>query len=164
MSISTYDASTPVFVRGFNSLSNLLAKGEAHGADIDLVQARLAPDMHNLAGQIQVASDTAKFAIARVADVKPPQLEDNETTFAELRKRIDVTVAWIESVDRAALEAGATRQLSRKFGEKEYSFTGASYLLTFALPNFFFHVTTAYAILRNNGVPVSKLDYLGFTG
>jgi hypothetical protein len=163
MSISTYDASAPVFVRGFRVLSDLLAKAEAHGGD-SLVEARLAPDMLNLAGQVQRASDTAKFAIARLGDVQPPSFEDNETTIADLRKRIDATVDWIQSVDRAALEAGATRAISRKFKDTEHSFTGASYLLTFAIPNFFFHVTTAYDILRHNGVGVGKLDYLGFGG
>lgn len=161
MSISTYDASAPVFVRGFRVLSDLLAKAEAHGGDA-LVDARLAPDMLNLAGQVQRASDTAKFAVARLGDVQPPSFEDNETTIADLRKRIDATVAWIESVDRAALEAGATRQISRKFKDAERQFNGVSYVLTFAIPNFFFHVTTAYAILRHNGVGVGKLDYLGF--
>lgn len=164
MSISTYDASAPVFVRGFRALSDLLAKAEAHGGDTNLVEARLAPDMLNLAGQVQCASDTVKFAVARVGDVQPPSFDDNETTIADLRKRIDATVAWIESVDRAALEAGATRDISRKFKETEHHFTGASYLLTFAIPNFFFHVTTAYDILRHNGVGVGKLDYLGFAG
>ena len=161
MSLSTYEASAPVFIRGFRVLGDLLAKAEAHAGN-DLVAARLAPDMLNLAGQIQRASDTAKFAVARLADVQPPSFEDNETTIADLRKRIDATVAWIESVDRAALEAGESRTIARKFKEKEHEFTGASYLLTFALPNFFFHVTTAYDILRHNGVAIGKLDYLGF--
>jgi hypothetical protein len=164
MSISIYDTSTPVFIRGFNNLSDLLAKAEAHGGDVNLVEARLAPDMLNLAGQIQRACDTAKFAVSRIADVPSPSFEDNETTFAELRKRIEATAAWIQTVDRAALEAGATRSISRKFRENERQFDGVSYMLTYALPNFYFHMTTAYAILRNNGVPIGKLDYLGFNG
>ena len=161
MSISTYEASAPVFVRGFRVLSDLLDKAEAH-TGADLIEARLAPDMLTLAGQIQRASDTAKFAVARVADVVPPSFDDKESTYAELRQRIAQTVAWIESVDREALEAGATRDLSRKIGRTERTFTGTTYLLTFAIPNFFFHVTTAYDILRHNGVAVGKLDYLGF--
>ncbi|MDR6937183.1 MULTISPECIES: DUF1993 domain-containing protein [unclassified Luteibacter] len=160
MTISTYDASVPVFTRGFRVLADLLAKAEAHGGT-DLIEARLAPDMLNLAGQIQRASDTAKFAVARIADVQPPSFEDNEATFDDLRKRIDDTVAWIGSVDRAALEAGANRDLSRKIRDSEYTFTGTTYLLTFAIPNFFFHVTTAYDILRHKGVAIGKLDYLG---
>jgi len=161
MSISTYEASAPVFVRGFRVLADLLDKAEAHGG-ADLIDARLAPDMLTLAGQIQRASDTAKFAIARVADVTPPSFDDKEATFAELRQRIAQTVAWIESVDREALEAGAARDLSRKIGPVERTFTGTTYLLTFAIPNFFFHVTTAYDILRHKGVAIGKLDYLGF--
>lgn len=160
MSLSTYEASAPVFVRGFRVLGDLLDKAEAHAGN-DLVTARLAPDMLDLAGQVQRASDTAKFAVARLADVQPPSFEDNESSIADLRKRIDATVAWIESVDRAALDAGASRKIVRKFKETEHEFTGASYLLTFALPNFFFHVTTAYDILRHNGVAIGKLDYLG---
>lgn len=160
MSISTYEASAPVFVRGFRVLADLLDKAEAHGG-ADLIDARLAPDMLTLAGQIQRASDTAKFAVARVADATPPSFDDNETTYDELRRRIEGTIAWIESVDRAALEAGSTREFSRKIRDTDYTFTGASYLLTFAIPNFFFHVTTAYDILRHKGVPIGKLDYLG---
>jgi len=160
MSISTYEASAPVFVRGFRVLANLLDKAEAHGG-ARLIEARLASDMLTLAGQIQRASDTAKFAIARVADAEAPSFEDNETTFEALRSRIERTVTWIESVDRAALEAGSTREFSRKVRDTDYTFTGASYLLTFAIPNFFFHVTTAYDILRHEGVPIGKLDYLG---
>ncbi|HVI57004.1 MAG TPA: DUF1993 domain-containing protein [Luteibacter sp.] len=162
MSLSTYDASVPVFVRGFRVLTELLDKAEAQADGANLIEARLAPDMLNLAGQVQRASDTAKFAIARIAEVQPPSFDDNETTFADLRKRIDGTVAWIESVDRARIEAGEARPLSRKFKDTEHHFTAASYLLTFAIPNFFFHVTTAYDILRHNGVAIGKLDYLGF--
>jgi hypothetical protein len=163
MSISIYDASVPVFARGFRVLSELLAKAEAEADASVLIDARLAPDMLSLAGQIQRASDTAKFAIARVGDVQPPSFEDDETSFADLRKRIDATVAWIQSVDRAALDAGESRTITRKFKEKDYDFSAQEYLLTFAIPNFFFHVTTAYDILRHNGVGVGKLDYLGFS-
>jgi len=162
MTISAYDASVPVFIRGFRVLTELLDKAEAHADGASLIEARLAPDMLTLAGQVQRASDTAKFAIARIGDVQPPSFDDNEATFADLRQRIDSTVAWIESVDRAVIEAGETRPLTRKFKDTEHSFTAASYLLTFAIPNFFFHVTTAYDILRHNGVAIGKLDYLGF--
>lgn len=162
MSITTYEASTPVFVRGFRVLGDLLDKAQAHGGPTALVEARLAPDMLTLAGQVQRASDTAKFAIVRVANVEAPSFEDTERSFDDLRQRIDRTVRWIESVDRAALEAGSTRTFTRKIADTEHTFTGASYLLTFAIPNFFFHVTTAYDILRHHGVPLGKLDYLGF--
>jgi hypothetical protein len=163
MSISLYDASVPVFARGFRVLSELLTKAEAEADASTLIDARLAPDMLNLAGQVQRASDTAKFAIARVAEVQPPSFDDNEASFADLRKRIDATVAWIQSVDRATVEAGESRPITRKFKEAEHTFTAQEYLLTFAIPNFFFHVTTAYDILRHNGVGIGKLDYLGFT-
>ncbi|SDG63617.1 DUF1993 domain-containing protein [Dyella sp. 333MFSha] len=164
MSISLYDATVPVFVRGFRVLSDLLTKAEAQADASVLIDARLAPDMLSLAGQIQRASDTAKFAVARVGEVQPPSFEDNETSFADLRKRIDATVAWIESVDRAAIDAGESRTITRKFKDKEYNFSAQEYLLTFGIPNFFFHVTTAYDILRHNGVAIGKLDYLGFAG
>ena len=161
MSLSMYDLTIPTLLRGFAVLSSYASTAATSGVP-DLVQARLAPDMLTLAGQVQRASDTAKFTIARLADVPSPPFDDKETTLAELRQRIDATVAWIESVDRAALEAGATRAISRKFGGKDRSFDGTSYVISYALPNFFFHVTTAYAILRHNGVAVGKLDYLGF--
>ena len=164
MSISIHDATVPVFVRGFRVLSDLLAKAEAQADASALIDARLAPDMLSLAGQIQRASDTAKFAVARVGDVQPPSFEDNEASFADLRKRIAATVAWLESVDPAAIDAGASRTITRKFKDADVNFTAQEYLLQFAIPNFFFHVTTAYDILRHNGVAVGKLDYLGFAG
>src|SRR6187402_3184016 len=126
MTISAYDASVPVFVRGFRVLTELLDKAEAQADGARLIEARLAPDMLTLAGQVQRASDTAKFAIARIGDVQPPSFEDNETTFADLRKRIDSTVAWLESVDCAVIEAGETRPVSRKFKETEHTCTAAS--------------------------------------
>ncbi|ARP80207.1 hypothetical protein CAL12_04740 [Bordetella genomosp. 8] len=166
MSLSMYQASIPVFVRALNVLSALLDKAESHAADkgVDLstlVNARLAPDMYPLSGQIQRASDTAKFAIKRLAGVDAPSFEDKETTFADLRKRIADTIAWLQSVPASALEGSEGRTVQLSFGEHKPSFQGDAYLLTFALPNFFFHVTTAYGILRHSGVPVGKLDYLG---
>ncbi|MET0504648.1 MAG: DUF1993 domain-containing protein [Luteibacter sp.] len=164
MSISIHDATVPVFVRGFRVLSDLLAKAEAQADASALIDARLAPDMLSLAGQIQRASDTAKFAVARVGEVQPPSFEDNEASFADLRKRIAATVAWLESVDPAAIDAGASRTITRKFKDADVNFTAQEYLLQFAIPNFFFHVTTAYDILRHNGIAIGKLDYLGFAG
>jgi hypothetical protein len=164
MSISIHDATVPVFARGFRVLSDLLAKAEAQADASALIDARLAPDMLSLTGQIQRASDTAKFAVARVGEVQPPSFEDNEASFADLRKRIAATVAWLESVDPAAIDAGASRTITRKFKDADVNFTAQEYLLQFAIPNFFFHVTTAYDILRHNGVAVGKLDYLGFAG
>lgn len=165
MSISLYDATVPVFARGLRVLSDLLTKAQGHATDMSaLLDGRLAPDMLTFTGQIQRASDTAKFAVARLSEAQAPAFEDNEASVADLRKRLDATVAWIESVDRDAIEAGASRTIARTFRDTEYSFTGQSYVLTFALPNFFFHVTTAYDILRHQGLPIGKLDYLGIAG
>lgn len=165
MSIALYDATVPVFTRGFRVLSDLLTKAEAHATDASvMLEGRLAPDMLTLTGQIQRASDTAKFAVARLSEAQAPSFEDNEASFIDLRKRLDATVAWIGSVDRDAIEAGAARTITRSFRDTEHTFTGQSYVLTFALPNFFFHVTTAYDILRHHGVPLGKLDYLGVAG
>jgi hypothetical protein len=166
MALSMYQISVPVFIRGLRVLSTLLEKGSAHaqaaGIDsADLVNARLAPDMFTLAGQVQRASDTAKLAIERLTGVPSPRMEDNESTFAELQERIAKTVDFLESVDASKLDGSETRTVTLSFGEFRQSFQGDAYLLTFALPNFFFHVTTAYDIFRSNGVPIGKLDYLG---
>lgn len=163
MTITLHDVTVAAYLRGFRVLADLLAKGKAHGGDA-LVDKRLAPDMLNLAGQVQRASDTAKFAVARVADVAPPSFEDNETTIDHLLARIDATVKWIESVPVDAVNEGATRSITRDFRGTPRTFTAKDYVLAFALPNFYFHVTTAYDILRHNGVGVGKLDYLGFNG
>jgi Uncharacterized protein conserved in bacteria len=163
MSISLHEASAAAYVRGFRVLADLLAKAKEHGGDA-LVEERLAPDMFNLAGQVQRASDTAKFGVARVADVEAPSFEDNEKTIDQLLKRIDATIAWIESVPADAINAGASRSITRKFGPAERTFSASEYLMVFALPNFYFHITTAYDILRHKGVSVGKLDYLGFNG
>ncbi|TCV96083.1 hypothetical protein EC912_102432 [Luteibacter rhizovicinus] len=166
MTISLYEASVPVFVRGLGVLEHLLDKADAHagahGTPHDaLVQARLAPDMLTLAGQVQRASDTSKFAVERVSGVASPRFPDDETTFPELRKRIASTAAWLESVDAATVDAAESRQVEFKLGPDVRHFTPKAYLLTFALPNFFFHIATAHDILRNQGVAVGKLDYLG---
>lgn len=163
MSISLHEASAAAYVRGFHALAALLVKAKDHGGDA-LVDKRLAPDMLTLAGQVQRASDTAKFGIARVADVAPPAFEDNETTIDQLLARIDGTVKWIESVPADTVNAGTSRTITRKLGPQERTFTASEYLLAFALPNFYFHVATAYDILRHNGLPVGKMDYLGFNG
>jgi hypothetical protein len=161
-----YQASIPVFVRALNVLTALLDKAQAHAAQnglelSTLVNARLAPDMYPLSGQIQRASDASKFAIKRLTGVDAPSFEDVETTFPELRKRIADTIAWLQSVPAAAFEGTETKTVQLSFGEFKQSFQGDAYLLSFALPNFYFHVTTAYAILRHSGAPVGKLDFLG---
>ena len=166
MSFSIYHASIPVLVRGLKNLSHLLAKGEAHAAAKGLpasalIESSLAPDMYNLARQVQLASDSAKGCGARLAGIENPSFADTETTFAELQARIDKTVAFLQSIAEAQLDGADTRQVTMKLRSGEKHFAGADYLFNFVLPNFFFHVTTAYDILRHKGVELGKPDYLG---
>ena len=166
MALSMYDLSVPVFMRGLGQLAHLLNKGSAHavaeGVDpATLVDARLAPDMFTLARQVQSASDASKLAVARIADITAPSFADTETTFEELQSRIAKTLSFIETVDRSLIDGSETRPVVVKARGNELHFTAERYLLQFALPNFFFHVTTAYGVLRHSGVPVGKLDYLG---
>jgi len=156
----------PALDLALGNLSNILAKGEAFAnqGNIDpsgLVQARLAPDMMPLAAQVQRASDTAKGAAARLAGVEAPSFADDEQDFAQLQSRIGRTREFITSVDVAGFAGCESRTISFKAGPYPLTFTGASYARDFVLPNLHFHVTTAYAILRHNGVPLGKLDYLG---
>jgi len=169
MSLSMHRVSNPVFIRGLRVLSTLIDKAQAHaqatGLDPDaLVDARLAPDMLTLAGQVQRASDTSKFAIARLSGIESPRMADDERTLDALRARIAGTIAYIDSVGATDMDGSETRIVEVNAGAAKVSFAGADYLLEFALPNFFFHVTTAYDILRAQGVPLSKLDYLGPQG
>jgi hypothetical protein len=166
MALSLYDISIPVFIRGLGQLSHLLDKGLAHAqaTGIDpatLVDARLAPDMLTLAGQIQRASDASKLGAARLAAITAPSFPDTEKTWEELGARIAKTIDFLKSVDRARIDGFEDRTVTMKVGEHELEFTGQRYLLQFALPNFFFHVTTAYDVLRHSGVPIGKRDYLG---
>lgn len=164
--ITLYDVSAPVFLHNLGQLALLLDKGQEHArsSGIDpsvLVQARLAPDMFPLSGQVQSACDAAKLAVGRLTGVAPPRYEDTETTFAELQQRISDTRAFIASTPADAFAGSEERVVTVKHSKGERVFTGKAYLLHFALPNFFFHVTTAYAVLRNQGVAVGKMDYLG---
>jgi hypothetical protein len=166
MSLSMSKASVPAFVRGLNVLSDLLKKGEEHAAQAGIAPeamlgARLAEDMLPLSAQVQRASDASKFTIQRLSGGEAPKFEDTETTFAQLQERIANTIAYLQSVDAAQIDAGSDREVSLKFGSFGANFTGESYLLSFALPNFYFHVVTAYDILRNQGVQIGKRDYLG---
>ena len=161
MTLSMYQASIPLLLRGLDNLSAVLKKGEAHPDAAALVEARLAPDMFTLAGQIQRASDTAKGCAARLAGIDNPGFPDTETTFAQLHERIAKTKAFLNGVKAAQVDGSEGKPISFKAGPNVLSFTGASYLLTFVVPNFFFHVTTAYDILRHKGVAVCKMDYLG---
>ncbi|MGH8857259.1 MAG: DUF1993 domain-containing protein [Polaromonas sp.] len=166
MPLTLYQASVPVFTRGFNNLAAVLEKARTHAQanNIDLatyVNARLAPDMYPLSGQIQGASDAAKFGVARLASVTPPSFADTETTFDELQARITKTLDFMKTVSEAQVNASEGGTITLKIRGKEMIFASEPYLLSFVLPNFYFHVTTAYAILRNQGVPLGKMDYLG---
>ncbi|MNX16946.1 hypothetical protein D3C86_468220 [compost metagenome] len=147
-------------------LAALLEKAAAHAqaAGIDpsqLVNARLAPDMYPLSGQIQRASDASKFAVQRLTQGDAPKFPDDETTLAQLQQRIAGTIAYLQSVTPEQIDGAEGRKVTLNWGEFKPEFQGDSYLLTFALPNFYFHVTTAYGILRQAGVPIGKLDFLG---
>lgn len=166
MSLSMYQASVPVFQRTLGSLSKILDKGVAfaEAKKIDpsvLLNARLAPDMFPLVRQVQMVSDTAKGAAARLAGIDVPSFPDEETTVSELQARITRTLDFLNSVHATQIDGSEERTILLKMHSGDVTFTGQSFLLFFALPNFFFHVTAAYAILRHNGVDVGKLDYLG---
>jgi len=166
MSLSMYDASVPAFLQGLKGLNTVLAKAEAHAEarkiePAALLQARLYPDMFSLTRQVQIATDFAKGAAGRLAGAELPVYEDAETSFEELKARVAKAAAFIEGLDPAAFEGSETRQVSLKRRGETVTFTGKDYLLNKAQPNFWFHVTTAYAILRHNGVELSKSDYMG---
>ena len=166
MSLTMYQASIPVFVRMLGNLSAILDKAAAHAEakKIDpsvFINARLAPDMFPLSRQVQIATDMAKGCAARLAGIEVPRYEDNESTFAELHARIAKTIAFIESVSASQIDGSEERQITLKFGSHELNFLGQAYLLDFVLPNFHFHLTTTYAILRHNGVEIGKKDYTG---
>ena len=166
MSFTLYDASIPVFLRGFGQLSGILDKAVAHAEvkKIDpsvFINARLAPDMYTLAGQIQTASDAAKFAGARLAGVEAPSFPDDEKSFDELQQRIAKTVAFLKGIDPSAIVGQEGREIVLKRQTGDIHLTGATYLQGLALPNFYFHIVTAYDILRHNGVEIGKSDYLG---
>lgn len=166
MSISMYQASVPVFVRMLTNLDAILRKAQAHAEarKIDptvLLQSRLYPDMFPLVRQAQIAGDTAKGCTARLAGAEPPRYEDTEASFAELYARIDKTIAYVKSVSAGQIDGSEERTVTIKLRDRTLTFPGLAYLLHYALPNFYFHVTTAYAILRHNGVELGKPDFLG---
>ncbi len=166
MSLSMYQASAPRFVNTLNNLSAILDKGAAHATALKidptvLTAARLYPDMFPLSRQVQIACDTAKGAVARLAGVPIPSHEDTERTFDELKARVAKTVDFVQGVLPGQIDGTEGRDVTLKLGQREVTWKGAQYLFGFALPNFYFHVTAAYAILRHNGVPVGKQDYIG---
>jgi hypothetical protein len=161
-----FDFSVAIFLRGHGILAELLNKAEAHAAERKiaptvLLTARLFPDMFSLTGQVQAACDTAKRTTARLIGVEAPRFEDNEASFAELHARIRNTTAFVESYPADAFLAAAERTVEMKAGDGTVNLTASQYLTRFALPNFYFHITTAYDILRHNGVVLGKRDYLG---
>lgn len=165
--ISMYSASVPVFVRMLGNLAAWLDKAEAHAQarrfdTAVYLQSRLAPDMLPFVKQIQIGCDAAKFGVARITGVEAPRFEDNEASFDELRQRIAGTVAFLKSVPAERFQGAESAKVSvpRRNGEP-LQFDGETYLKHFALPNFYFHCTTAYALLRHNGVDLGKTDFLG---
>jgi hypothetical protein len=166
MPISMYRLTVPLFQRGLAALGGYLDKAEMIAGEkclnpSDLVAARLSPDMLPFSGQYQRATDSAKLAISRLTGVDAPKFEDNETTIAELRERLAKTAAYLATIAPDALDGTESREVVIAPGGNKVIFRGDEYLATFALPNFYFHISMAHAILRNQGVPVGKMDYLG---
>ena len=166
MPISMYQASVPRFANILRNLSAILEKAEAHCAakkiePAALTSYRLFPDMFPLTRQVQIASDTAKGAVARLAGIDIPKYEDTEQTFAELKARIAKTVDFVESVSASKIDGSDEKEIVLQMRSGERRFKGMQYLLGHAYPNFYFHVTTAYNILRHNGVEVGKADFIG---
>ena len=166
MTLSMYQASIPVFIRALGNFAGILAKGEAYAQTKSfdpaiLVNARLAPDMFPLARQVQIATDSVKGCAARLAGVEVPSFADTETSFAELQARLDRTVKFLQGVTAQQVDGSEDKAIEIKTPNGSLHFTGQDYLCNFVLPNLFFHMTTAYAILRHNGVEIGKWDYLG---
>jgi hypothetical protein len=166
MSFTIYDASAPVFVASLTHIQSWLDKALAEGKDeTALMEARLAPDMRPFSAQIQMASDAAKGCISRLTGAANPAMPDTEASFAELKARCQKTIDFIQSVDRSAYDGADARQATVRFPNgMGYVFAGKDLLTAFALPNFFFHVTTTYALLRAAGVTIGKPDFLAHLG
>ena len=166
MSISLYEVCIPALTRGLTNLSGFLDKAAAYAEakkfdSAVLAQLRLFPDMHPLSRQVQIACDTAKGAVGRLAQSEIPKHADTETTLAELKSRIAKTVDFVKSITPAQLQGAESREVELKFPNGAVKFTGATYLTDFVLPNFYFHISTVYALLRSNGVELGKSDFLG---
>jgi hypothetical protein len=159
--ITMYSASVPALLRMLNNLLAIIAKAEATPEAAKLLEARLAPDMHELTRQFQMLSDSAKNGVARLSGQTPPSMPDTEKTFAEIKERLQKTIDYVKSVPASAIDGSEDREVVLKFPNGEMKFTGLTYLNHFLLPNFYFHSATAYAILRNQGLPVGKMDFLG---
>ena len=160
MAYDIYDASIPPLIHMLGSLSKILSKGEEHGG-IDPNEARLAPDMLPLKNQVYIATDGAKGCGARLAGVDIPKYEDVEITFSALKARVTKTIAFLKSLDRKSFVGSENKEIVLKFPNVTLEYTGGDYVNKFVLPNVYFHITTAYGILRNKGVALGKGDYLG---
>jgi uncharacterized protein len=166
MSISMYDFSIPILTRGLTNMSAILDKAAAHAAarkfdSVVLAQARLFPDMYPLVRQVQIACDTAKGAAARLAGIDVPKHEDTEVTLADLKARIAKTLDFLKTVGAAQLKDAESRSIEIKFPSGSWKFTGIAYLTDFVLPNFYFHHSMVYSLLRKSGVEIGKGDFLG---
>jgi hypothetical protein len=166
MTISMYQASVPAFIRALNNLAAILEKGAAHAQarkldEAVLLSSRLFPDMFPLTRQVQIATDTAKSGAGRLAGVDFPAFEDKETTFQDLSSRIRNTITYLESLQPAQIDGSEDKTISWQTRSSTKSMQGLPYLMNHLLPNIHFHVTTAYGILRHNGVELGKKDFLG---
>jgi hypothetical protein len=166
MTISMYQASVPVFIRMLTNLKGIIEKGAAHAQakkieEVVLLTARLYPDMLAFTRQVQIACDFARGTGARLAGKEPPAFDDTEKSFAELVVRVDRSVDYLRTLSAGDIDGSEGREIVRPIRGEPKKFTGVNYLLQFALPNFFFHATTAYAILRHNGVEIGKADFIG---
>ena len=166
MPVSMYDVAVPVMQRTMRNLIALLDKAEARATAMKIdeevfTNARLALDMFPLKRQVQIVSDTAKLSVSRLAGITAPKWEDNETSFAELKARLQKTIDYLATFEAAQFDGSEGRDIALTMGGQPKVLKGQPYLFTHALPNFFFHVTTAYGILRHNGVEIGKRDYLG---
>jgi hypothetical protein len=165
LSLSLYEASIPPYVRMLKNLDAMLDKAVAHaketGTDLAVyLDARLAEDMHPLPRQVQIASDAAKGAAARLARVEAPVMPDVETTFPELKERIAKTLAFLQTIKPEQVDGDEDRTIELTFPGRTMSFTAKDFLFNFSVPNFLFHVTVAYSLLRSKGVPLGKMDFL----
>jgi len=166
MAITLYQASVPAFTRGLKQLRAVLAKADSQAQQMKvegavLLQSRLYPNMFPLVRQVQIACDFAKGTCSRLAGKEPPSFADSEASFADLYARIDKTLAVIEALTPAQIDGQEERAVEIKAGQRILNFKGLQYLLGFSLPNFYFHLTTAYAILRHNGIELGKPDFIG---
>jgi hypothetical protein len=166
MTISMYQTSVPMFIRMLSNLKGILEKGAAYAQakkieETVLLNARLYPDMFVFTRQVQIACDFARGTGARLAGKEPPAFEDDERTFPELVSRVERSIAYLRTLTAGEIDGSEGREIVRPIRGEPKKFTGINYLLQFALPNFFFHVTTAYAILRHNGVELGKADFIG---